>query len=47
MSDTPENMIVDSEDAPSQLVDRTGKRGLEEQDGWEGEETESVLLYSS
>lgn len=46
MSDTLENMIVDCEDTPSQPVDRTGKRGLE-QEGCEGGEIESVLLNSS
>ena len=31
MSNAQENMILDSEDAPSQPVDRAGKRRLEEQ----------------
>jgi hypothetical protein len=47
MSDTPENMILDSEDAPSQSVDRAGKRGLGEQEEREEQEQEYVLSHSS
>lgn len=44
MSDAQENMIVDSEDAPSQPVDRAVKRVLEEPG--ECEEKELVSLHS-
>lgn len=39
-------MIVDSRDTPSQSVDRTGKRELEEEEGCEKGE-KSVLLHSN
>ena len=44
MPDTPENMIIDFDDAPSQPVDRAGKRGLGER---EEREPELVSLHSS
>ena len=46
MSDAPDDMIVDSRDTPSQSVDRTGKRELEEEEGCEKGE-KSVLLHSN
>jgi hypothetical protein len=41
MTDVPDTMIIDSEDPPSQTV-LTGKRGLDEEAGREGEEERSV-----
>lgn len=47
MSNAPEDMIVDSEDTPSEFVDRTGKRVLGSPELGEYEDKESVLLHSS
>lgn len=44
MSDTQDNMIVDSEDAPSQRIDRAGKRVFRKLGACQ--EKESVLLRS-
>ena len=43
MSNTSEDMIVDSEDVPSESIDRVGKRMLGELEEREGRESVSFI----